>query len=64
MTKPTRCIDPVMKYCQECPHGVIESNDDTNEFFETHCMYGFEKDEPTEEELKELDDWLKEKQDD
>ena len=56
--KPTRCIDPVMKCCQYCEYGHVEypyypDIDD----FDTHCIYGFEECEPTEEEVKEFEDW-------
>lgn len=44
--KPTRCIDPVMKYCQECSYGFVTYPDETDtEFFEVECMLGFDKDE-------------------
>ena len=67
--KPTRCIDPVIKYCQECRYGHciypswVETAEDLEWCsFETVCMYGFDKgrpeDEPTEEELKEFEKWL------
>ena len=61
--KPTRCIMPVIKACQDCRYGVItypswvETMEDL-EFckFDVYCMYGFDKgrpeDEPTEEELE------------
>lgn len=69
--KPTRCIDPVIKYCQECRFGHciypewVETAEDLEWCsFETVCMYGFDKgrpeDEPTEEELKEFEKWLEE----
>ena len=65
---PKRCVDPVMKYCQECPYGNVTYGDDVEtsadiegSFFETHCMLGYDKgrpeDEPTEEELKEFEEW-------
>lgn len=68
--KPTRCIDAVMKYCQECRYGHIvypewvETYEDSIDCcFRTVCIYGFDKgrpeDEPTEEELKEFDEWVK-----
>lgn len=69
--KPTRCIDSVVKYCQECRFGHciypewVETAEDLEWCsFETVCMYGFDKgrpeDEPTEEELKEFEEWLNE----
>ena len=68
--KPTRCVDPVMKYCQECQYGWVEypswvetSEDLDGCSFESGCMYGFDRgrpeDEPTEEELKEFEEQWK-----
>lgn len=68
MDKPIRCIDPVVKYCQGCRYGWIKYPDwvETSEdlygcSFESGCIFGFDKgrpeDEPTEEELKEFDEW-------
>ena len=71
MTKidfPKRCIDPIMKYCQSCPYGSVTygeyvetSADIEGSFFETHCSLGYDQgrqeDEPTEEELKEFEEW-------
>ena len=64
MDKPTRCIDPVMKYCQGCQYGWIkypdwvETRDDLCDCsFESGCMYGLENDEPSEKELKEFEEW-------
>ena len=66
---PMRCIDPVIKFCQECRYGYCiypewaETREDL-EFctFETGCTLGFDKgrpeDEPTEDELKEFDEWF------
>lgn len=65
---PKRCVDPVMKYCQECPYGSVSYGDDVESYsdiagscFETHCSLGYDQgrpeDEPTEEELKEFDEW-------
>ena len=61
--KPTRCIDPVVKYCQECPLGWVKYPDwvETLEdlrvcTFESGCRYGFENDEPTEDELREFNE--------
>ena len=66
MNKPTRCIDPVIKYCQGCKYGQIKSPDwvETYEdldgcYFESGCIYGLENTEPTEEELKDFDEWMK-----
>ena len=69
MERPTRCIDPVIKFCQECRYGWVkypgwvETYEDTlGCTFESGCIYGFDQgrpeDEPTEEELKEFDEWL------
>lgn len=66
---PKRCIDPVMKYCQECLYGHcvypswVETREDLEGcVFDTFCSLGFDQgrleDEPTEEELKKFDDWL------
>lgn len=63
--KPSRCIDPVMKYCQGCEWGHIVYPDWVETYedlqgccFDTFCTLGFDKgrleDEPTEEELKNL----------
>lgn len=66
--KPTRCIDPVMKFCQECQWGYCTYPDwvETSEdlfgcTFESGCTLGFDKgrpeDEPTAEELAEFEKW-------
>ncbi len=68
--KPKRCIDPVIKYCQVCRWGHVEypSWVETREdlegcTFESFCTLGYDQgrpeDEPTEEELKEFDEWFK-----
>lgn len=68
--KPTRCVDPVIKYCQNCRFGWVkypdwvEACDDLYGCcFESGCTLGFDKgrpeDEPTEEEIKEFEKWLK-----
>lgn len=65
---PKRCIDPIIKFCQECPWGWVhypewvETSDDlTNCTFECGCTLGFDKgrpeDEPTKEELDEFEKW-------
>ena len=66
MNKPTRCIDTVIKYCQGCQYGwvkypdLIETHEDLDCCcFESGCMYGLENTEPTEEELKEFDEWMR-----
>lgn len=66
--KPDRCIDPVIKYCQECPYGHIvypewvETYEDSLDCcFKTFCTLGYDKgrleDEPTEQELKEFEEF-------
>ena len=71
MEKPTRCIDPVIKFCQDCRYGYciypawVETAEDLEWCtFETGCSYGFDQgrpeDEPTEEELAEFEAWLEE----
>ena len=68
-TKPTRCIDPVMKFCQECRWGWckypdwVETREDLVDCtFESGCTLGFDQgrpeDELTEEELAEFERWL------
>ena len=66
MNKPTRCIDPVIKYCQGCQYGWVKYPDWVEIFkdlegcsFESGCIYGLENTEPTEEELKEFDKGMK-----
>ncbi len=67
---PTRCIDPVIKFCQDCLWGRniypdwVETSEDLNGCtFDSECTLGFDKgrpeDEPTDEELKEFDSRLK-----
>ena len=63
-----RCLDPVMKYCQACKYGIIHYSDDVENYhdkfganFETHCIHGLEKQQPSEEELKEFYAWYYEK---
>ena len=66
MNKPTRCIDPVIKYCQGCQYGWIKYPDWAEIYedlegcsFESGCIYGLKHTEPTKEELKEFDEWMK-----
>ena len=66
MDKPTRCIDPVMKFCQECKYGWIHYPDWVEIYedtfgccFESGCLYGLENTEPTKEELEEFDEMYK-----
>lgn len=71
MEKPTRCVDPVGKYCQGCPWGYVnypawvETAEDLEGCtFESGCTLGFDQgrpeDEPTEEELDEFEKWFEE----
>lgn len=63
---PTRCIDPVLKSCQDCIWGYCHYGDDVECYadlagcsFESGCTLGFDQgrpeDEPTEEELQEFE---------
>ena len=63
--KPTRCIDPCVKFCQECKYGWVkypewvECYEDTFDCtFESGCLYHLEDTVPTEEEEKEFEMWL------
>lgn len=63
--RPIRCISPVIKLCQDCPYGWVkypewvETAEDLEYCtIESGCIYGLENDEPTEEELKEFDEWV------
>ena len=63
--KPTRCIDPVVRYCQGCRYGYVSYPDwiETREdldvcCFESGCTYGLEDTQLTEEELAEFDRWV------
>lgn len=61
--KPKRCIDPCMKYCQECKWGYcIYPEDTTREdlaqggvTFESGCSLGLEDTEPTKREQRKFD---------
>ena len=62
---PKRCIDPVIKFCQECKYGWVkypewvENYEDTLECdFEYGCTLGLENTEPTEEELLQFKSWI------
>lgn len=59
--KAKRCIDPVIKFCQECKYGWVkypewvENYEDlTDCSFECGCTLGLENTEPTEKELLEF----------
>ena len=65
--KPTRCIDPVIKYCQDCRWGYesypewVETTEDLSWCsIQSGCILGFDQsrpeDEPTAEELKEFEE--------
>ena len=66
--KPTRCIDPVMKYCQGCEWGYVHypewvktREDLAGCMFESGCTLGFDQgrpeDEPTEDDFLEFYEW-------
>lgn len=62
MDRPERCIDPVMKFCQECKYGYVsypewvETAEDLEGCsFESGCMYGLENTEPTQEEIEKFE---------
>lgn len=68
--KPKRCVDPIIKFCQECPWGHVsypawvETAEDLEWCsIESTCILGYDQgrpeDEPTEEELREFDEWCK-----
>ena len=68
--KPTRCIDPVIKYCQGCKYGYVhypewvETAEDLEGCsFESGCILGFDQgrpeDEPTPSELEEFDSMVR-----
>lgn len=70
MDRPTRCIDPVVKYCQGCEYGWIKYPDwvETREdlewcTFDSGCMFGLEDTEPIPEEEAEFERWYNQKQD-
>lgn len=68
--KPTRCIDPIIKDCQECKYGWVKYPDWVETYedligctFESGCSFGFDQgrpeDEPTEEELKAFEEFYR-----
>ena len=68
MDQPIRCIDPVIKLCQECRYGCthypewVETAEDLNWCaIKSGCTLGYDQgrpeDEPTPEELKEFEGW-------
>lgn len=67
---PSRCIDPVLKDCVNCCYGcrILPEWVETYEYiysccYVTVCRLGYDQgrpeDEPTDEELKKFDEWLK-----
>lgn len=67
--KPTRCIDPILKSCEDCPYGWVRYPDWVETYedihfctFESGCIYGFENDEPTAQELKDFNDFCEKMQ--
>lgn len=59
--KPVRCVDPVMKFCQQCKWGWVKYPDwvETHEdlencTFESGCTLGLEDTKPTVEEIAEF----------
>lgn len=65
--KPKRCIDPIIKCCEWCKWGHSEWVETTEDLewgsVEVGCTLGYDQgrpeDEPTEEELKEFEEWVK-----
>lgn len=63
--KSKRCIDAVLKRCESCPYGVIDYPDWVETYddlivccYDTICMYGYENDIPTLEEVKAFVDFI------
>lgn len=59
MKENIRCLDPVMKYCQGCRYGIIHYSENVETYqdtfgasFETHCIHGLEKQQPSEDHQK------------
>lgn len=68
MDRPTRCIDPIIKYCQGCEYGWIKYPDwvETREdldwcTFDSGCIFGLEDTEHTPEEEAEFERWYNQK---
>ena len=53
--RPVRCIDPVVRYCQDCKYGFVKYP------FESGCIYGLENTVPAPEEKEEFLESLKKK---
>lgn len=67
--KPKRCVDAVMKYCQACEYGYVIYPEDVETArdsegcnFDSGCIFGLENTEPTEDELKEFEEWCERNQ--
>lgn len=71
--RPSRCVDPVIKYCQGCewgwvtyPEWVETAEDLAWATIKSGCMLGYDQgrpeDEPTEEEMEEFRKWCEEVQ--
>lgn len=63
--KPTRCISPCLKLCQDCQFGYVIYPDWVETYldtlgctFESGCLFGLENTIPTEEEEKEFEKWI------
>ena len=59
--RPVRCIDPVVRYCQDCKYGFVKYPDWVETYedtfgctFESGCIYGLENTVPTLEEEQEF----------
>ena len=64
--KPVRCIDPFIKFCQDCKYGFVKYPDYVEIYedtlgctFESGCVYGFENTVPTPDEEQEFLESLK-----
>lgn len=55
--QPVRCIDLVIKYCQQCEYRRVYYPDLDTKYFDVSCMYGLEGCKSTEKEIKEFEDW-------
>lgn len=66
MSIPTRCVDPIIKLCQDCPYGWVkypewvETYEDTiGCSFESGCCYGLEHTVASDDEIKEFEQHFK-----
>lgn len=66
---PSRCIDPIIKDCENCRYGNVVYPDWVETYedlagccYETSCLLGYDRgrpeDEPTEDELKNFAKYL------